>query len=148
MGEPTLPPPVSASGPGAARLGTTAGGRVLLFNATASTITSVGVAPTSVTAGPISPMTLFPATQPSGTSPMSGCSFPLPAGGTFTVTVDFDSGDSVTATVGTTSTATPAIYITAFLNGLVVAKPDGSATSITFTRSLALIRGSDEEDAP
>ena len=130
------------------------GGVGLLYNATASVITNVGVAAIGPAAdvmgspdvevevtthavlnAPLAPLTLFPADQATGTSVISGCSFPIPASGLFTVTVQFQTGEQVMASVSTRSQAAPALFIVAFLNGIVVARPSGTATSIAFSRA-------------
>ena len=112
------------------------GGIGLLYNAAGSRIVSVDISPGSSQREALAPFVLFPASQPTGSSQADGCSFPIPQGGAFSVTINFQSGQQVQASVTTPSQAAPALFIVAFLNGIVVADPTGKATSISFSRGL------------
>ncbi len=120
-------------------LGAAASGRALLLNATPSAITRIDVSTGSSPAGDVPGMTLFPASAPSGTGTIAGCSFPVPVATLFTITVAFDTGDEVAITTRTASTAMPALYLVAFLNGLVVAEPSGAASDIQFSSADAMV---------
>ena len=107
-------------------------GVALLFNATPSAITSVAVTPATTGCARVPGLTLFPVAQGTGTSAMAGCSFAIPAGAEFTVTVPFEMGDQALLSATTRSRAAPALYLVAFLNGLVATQPDGAASTIGF----------------
>lgn len=104
-----------------------AGAVGLILNATTSPITSVTLSTGGGGAGAPG-WTLFQATAPSGVCKLPGCSFPMPAATTFTITVNFASGQSPLGTVVTTSTGSPAVVVIAFLNVLIVASPSGHAS--------------------
>jgi hypothetical protein len=123
-------------------------GTGLLFNATASTIITMSTAPQAGADISIAPLQLFPASQPAGVSPMAGRSFVIPQGGNFTMTVDFDTGESVIGSISTSSVAAPALFIIAFLNGMIVSKPGGTATALMFTRSQSALFTAQLEDTP
>jgi hypothetical protein len=115
-------PPASGAGVG------------LVLNATASSITGVAISPSGSGAA-AGGWTLFPASLPSGTSTLQGCSFPIPQGTTFDVSVQFDTGEKPIGTVSNAGTASPAVVVVAFLNLLVAVRPNGRAFQLLAARS-------------
>lgn len=108
----------------------------LVMNATASQIVQVTVSCQDPVAATVPGMPLFPVPPATGSTAIAGCSVPIPVNTPFTLAVHFDTGEVARISTSNDSVATPAMYIVAFLNGLVATRPGGRARCIQFVNGL------------